>query len=65
MSGDSSVEDQFKQFLAENKIDVSALKGTKEEERFFKDVENQRSLGIVKAVSIVTKKAAYNSFFLL
>ena len=58
MSGDSSVEDQFKQFLAENKIDVSALKGTKEEERFFKDVENQRSLGIVKAVSIVTKKAA-------
>ena len=58
MSGDSSVEDQFKQFLAENKIDVSALKGTKEEERFFKDVENQRSLGIVKAVSIVTKKTA-------
>ena len=57
MSGDSSVEDQFKQFLAENKIDVSALKGTKEEERFFKDVENQRSLGIVKAVSIVTRKA--------
>ena len=57
MSGDSSVEDQFKQFLAENKIDVSALKGTKEEERFFKDVENQRSLGIVKAVSIPTWKA--------
>ena len=57
MSGDSSVEDQFKQFLAENKIDVSALKGTKEEERFFKDVENQRSLGIVKAVSIATWKA--------
>ena len=51
MSGDSSVEDQFKQFLADNKIDVSALKGTKEEERFFKDVENQRALGIVKAVS--------------
>ena len=58
MSGDSSVEDQFKQFLAENKIDVSALKGTKEEERFFKDVENQRSLGIVKAVSIITRNAA-------
>ena len=64
MSGDSSVEDQFKQFLAENKIDVSALKGTKEEERFFKDVENQRSLGIVKAVSKRTLKAAWNSIFL-
>ena len=64
MSGDSSVEDQFKQFLAENKIDVSALKGTKEEERFFKDVENQRSLGIVKAVSIRTLKASWNSTFL-
>ena len=24
----SSVEDQFKQFLADNRIDVSALKGT-------------------------------------
>jgi hypothetical protein len=41
----------LKQFLADNKIDVSALAGTKEEERFFKDVENQRALGIVKAVS--------------
>ena len=51
-SSSSSVEDQFKQFLADNRIDVSALKGTKEEERFFKDVENQRSLGIVKAVSV-------------
>ena len=50
MSGDS-VQDQFKQFLADNKIDVSALAGTKEEERFYKDVENQRALGIVKAVS--------------
>ena len=30
MSGDN-IEDQFKQFLADNKIDVSALKGTKEE----------------------------------
>ncbi len=38
MSGDS-VEDQFKRFLADNKIDVSALSGTKEEARFYKDVE--------------------------
>lgn len=50
MSGES-IEDQFRQFLADNKIDVSALSGTKEEERFFKDVENKRALGIVKAVS--------------
>ena len=50
MSGDS-VEDQFKRFLADNKIDVSALSGTKEEARFYKDVEEQRALGIVKAVS--------------
>ena len=50
MSGDS-VQDEFKQFLADNKIDVSALAGTKEEERFYKNVEDQRALGIVKAVS--------------
>ena len=50
MSGDS-VEDQFKKFLADNKIDVSALSGTKEEARLYKDVEEQRALGIVKAVS--------------
>ena len=50
MSGES-VQDEFKQFLAENKIDVSALAGTKEEDRFYKDVENQRAFGIVKAVS--------------
>ena len=49
MSGES-VEDQFKKFLADNKIDVSALSGTKEEGRFYKDVEDQRALGIVKAV---------------
>ncbi len=49
--GDNNIEDQFKQFLADNKIDVSALKGTKEEARFFKDVEDQRSIGILKAVS--------------
>ena len=52
MSGDN-VEDQFKQFLADNKIDVSALKGTKEEQRFFKEVEDQRVVGITKAVSII------------
>ena len=50
MSGDS-VQDEFKQFLADNKIDISALAGTKEEERFYKNVEDQRALGIVKAVS--------------
>lgn len=32
--GEKSIEDQFKDFLAQNKIDASALKGTKEESIF-------------------------------
>ena len=56
MSGEegNNIEDQFKKFLEENRIDVSALKGTKEEKRFFNDVKDQRSLGIVKSVSANT-----------
>ena len=50
MSGDN-IEDQFKQFLADNKIDVSALQGTKEENTLLTDAKDQRTIGILKAVS--------------
>ena len=47
----SNVEDQFRQFLAEYKIDISSLAGTKEEDRLLTDAKDQRTLGILKAVS--------------
>ena len=54
MSGEESdaIEVQFKQFLADNKIDVSALKGTKEEHSLAKNAKEQRALAILKAVSL-------------
>ncbi len=51
MSGDN-IEDQFAQFLADNKIDTSALKGTKEHDRFVQNAKEQRVLGILKQVSM-------------
>ena len=47
----SNFEDQFKQFLAENKIDTSALAGTKDEDKMLREAEDQRTKSILKAVS--------------
>ena len=54
MSEDQSdnVEEQFQKFLADNKIDTSALAGTKEGDRLVKDAKTQRNISILKAVSI-------------
>jgi hypothetical protein len=52
MSETPNVEDQFRQFLADNRIDVSALAGTKEEARLLSEAKDQRTLAILKAVSI-------------
>ena len=50
MSGDN-IEDEFKRFLADNKIDTSALKGTKQENGMLTDAKDQRTIAILKAVS--------------
>ena len=46
-----NIEDQFAKFLAYNKIDISALEGTKEKNNLFRDAKDQRNLAIIKAVS--------------
>ena len=46
-----NIEDQFEKFLSENKIDISALEGTKEKEKLIAEAKEQRNLGIIKAVS--------------
>ena len=46
-----NIEDQFQKFLADNKIDISALQGTKEKDKLLRDAKDQRNLAIVKAVS--------------
>ena len=51
MSGENTIEDQFKKFLDDNKIDVSALEGTKAKDQLFNDAKEQRTLGILKAVN--------------
>lgn len=55
-----NVEDQFREFLADNRIDVSALAGTKEEARLLTEAKDQRTLGIIKAVS--TAKPASHTY---
>jgi hypothetical protein len=62
MSGDN-IEDQFKQFLADNKIDTSALSGTKDEGKLLKDAKDQRTLGILKAVSLDSSLPAISIIF--
>ena len=46
----SNFEDQFKSFLAQNKIDTTSLAGTKEESRLIRNAEDQRTIAILKAV---------------
>ena len=46
-----NIEDQFAKFLAENKIDISALEGTKEKDKLLIEAKEQRNLAIAKAVS--------------
>ena len=45
----SEIEDQFRQFLADNRIDTSALKGTADGDRLVRDVKDQRVISILKA----------------
>jgi hypothetical protein len=52
-----NIEDQFAKFLADNKIDISGLDGTKDKERLLTEAKDQRNLAIIKAVS------GRNSFF--
>ena len=52
-SQQDNFEDQFKAFLAQNKIDTSALAGTKEEGRLLRNAEDQRTVSILKAVSTI------------
>ena len=49
--GASNVEEQFQKFLADNKIDTSALAGTKEADRLAKTAKDQRVISILRAVS--------------
>ena len=46
-----NIEDQFSKFLADNKIDISALEGTKEKSKLLAEAKEQRNLAIAKAVS--------------
>ena len=48
-----NIEEQFAQFLQQNKIDISGLEGTKEKEKLLAEAKDQRNLAIVKAVSSV------------
>lgn len=48
MSGDN-IDEQFAQFLRDNKIDVSALEGTKDKDRLLNPKE-QRNISILRAV---------------
>lgn len=48
MSSDN-IDQEFKDFLANNKIDTTSLAGTKEEKNLF-NVQDQRVMGIVRAV---------------
>ncbi len=57
--GDNT-EDQFKKFLADNRIDISALKGTPEEKRFIGEAKDQRNVAIAKAVSEILLISNYN-----
>ena len=50
-SQQDNFEDQFKAFLAQNKIDTSGLAGTKEEGRLLRSAEDQRTVSILKAVN--------------
>lgn len=45
---EDNIEEQFKQFLAENKIDISSLEGTKEKALF--NPTEQRNISILRAV---------------
>ena len=47
----NNVEEQFQKFLADNKIDTSALAGTKEGSRLLSKAKDQRTVAILKAVS--------------
>ena len=60
MSDSNPVEEHFKKFLADNKIDLSALEGTKDKDRLIQEAKDQRTLGILKAV-----KNTNNSFWYL
>ncbi len=46
-----NIEDQFAKFLADNKIDISALEGTKEKQKLLTEAKDQRNLAIIRAVS--------------
>ena len=46
-----NIEDQFAKFLADNKIDISALEGTKEKDKLLTEAKDQRNLAIIRAVS--------------
>ena len=46
-----NIQDQFAKFLADNKIDISALEGTKEKEKLLTEAKDQRNLAILRAVS--------------
>ena len=55
MSESNPVEEHFKKFLADNKIDMSALEGTKDKDRLLNEAKDQRTLGILKAVRYIIK----------
>ena len=59
MSESNPVEEQFKKFLADNKIDLSALEGTKDKDRLMQEAKDQRTLGILKAVRNKKKLSLY------
>jgi hypothetical protein len=46
---DLSIESEFKEFLDRNKIDISSLKGTKQEDSFL-NAKDKRTVSILKAV---------------
>ena len=51
--GGENIEQKFNQFLEENKIDISSLKGTKDEGRLQEEAQKQRNLAILKLVSVI------------
>ena len=59
MSESNPVEEHFKKFLADNKIDFSALEGTKDKDRLMQEAKDQRTLGILKAVRNRNKSIWY------
>ena len=52
----NNIDDQFKKFLADNKIDISALQGTKDQDRLLSEAKDQRTMGIIKQVSKQKRK---------